>query len=474
MKCRLRRVSAAIMLGTALALPLEGAKARSHRSELTESQLQKAVSFYNSGRYQEAAQLLESIEQQLPASFEVEELLGLVYSAESKDDEASPHLERAVQLKPSSAAARTNLAVSLARLGKSTLAEAEFKKAIQAEPNNFSANHNFGEFYARAGKPEAAIPYFQTAQRAQPSSYGNGYDLALALLESGKLVDARRQIQALLELRDRSELHALLADVEEKSGNYVAAANEYQQAAQMEPSESNIFHWGSELLLHQTLNPAIEVFSKGVQRYPNSPRLRVGLGLALYWSGRYEDAVKALIRATDLSPSDSRPYYFLSKAYAHSQGQADEVIKRFQRFSRLRPQDSRATYYYAMSLWKGKQNVASGPSLDHVVMLLSRAIQLDPAFAQAHLELGDLYSQQHKYAEAVPEYRRAIELDSKLVDAYYRLGQAYARLGNAEMAKEEFQIHKRLYQQHLAKWDAQQEEIRQFTFSRQAEASRPQ
>jgi tetratricopeptide (TPR) repeat protein len=474
MTCRLRRVSAAIMLATALALPLEGVKPNSRRSELPESQLQKAASYYNSGRYQDAARLLESMEQQLPPTFEVEELLGMVYSAESKDDEAYRHLKRAVRLKPSSAAARTNLAVSLARLGKSALAEVEFKRAIQTEPDNFSANHNFGEFYARSGKPEAAIPYFRTAQVAQPSSYGNGYDLALALLESSKLMDARRQIQALLKLHDRSELHALLADVEEKSGNYVAAANEYQQAAQMEPSELNTFDWGSELLLHQTLGPAIEVFSKGVQRYPNSPRLMVGLGLALYWSGRYEDAVKALIKATDLSPSDSRPYYFLSKAYAHSHIQAEEVIKRFQRLSRLRPQDSRAAYYYAMSLWKGKQNVASGPSLDQVAMLLRRAVHLDPAFPQAHLELGDLYSQQHKYSEAVPEYRRAIELDSKLVDAYYRLGQAYARLGNEEMARKEFQIHKRLYQQHLAKWDTQQQEIRQFIYSRQAEASTPQ
>ena len=462
------------MLGTALALPLEGAQPNSHRSELTDSQLQKAVSYYDSGQYDAAAQLLEGLVQSAPATFEVEELLGLVYSAESKDQQAYQHLEKAVRLRPSSAAARANLAVNLARLGKDTLAEAEFKRAVQAEPGNFTANHDFGEFYARAGKPAAAIPYLRNAQQAQPSSYGNGYDLALAYVEAGMPADARRQIQELLKLHNTAELHGLLGEVEEKSGNYVAAANEYQQAAKMDPSESNIFNWGSELLLHQTLSLASEVFSGGVKRYPRSPRLAVGLGLALYWNGQYGDAVKALVRATDLSPSDPRPYYFLSRAYAHSHDQADEVINRFQRFARLHPQDGRAAYYYAMSLWKGKQTVASGPFLDHVAMLLRRAVHLDPAFAQAHLELGDLYSQQLKYAEAVPEYRRAIELDSKLVDAYYRLGQAYARLGNAEMAKKEFQIHKRLYQQHLAKWDTQQQEIRQFIYSKQADASRPQ
>lgn len=100
---------------------------------------------------------------------------------------------------------------------------------------------------------------------------------------------------------------------------------------------------------------------------------------------------------------------------------------------------------------------------------MRRAVKLDPGFAQAHLELANLYSQQHKHAEAVPESQRAIQLDSKLVDGYYRLGQAYVHLGQADLAQKEFTIHKQLYQQHLAKWDTEQQEIRQFVYSRRAD-----
>ncbi|HEX5413245.1 MAG TPA: tetratricopeptide repeat protein [Terriglobia bacterium] len=446
-----------------------GSKTDSPHSRGPDSQLQLAASYYNSGRFQEAAQVLEAVIKQIPASFEAEELLGLVYSAESRDRDAYPHFAKAVRLKPESAAARANLAVSLARLGKNDLAEAEFKRAIQAEPGNFSANHDFGEFYARAGKAKEAIPYLSKAQMAQPSSYGNGYDLALAYVEAGMWAEARQQLQGLLKVRDTAELHDLMGEVEERSGNYVAAANEYQRAAHMDPSESNIFDWGSELLLHQTLNPAVEVFSEGVKRYPDSSRLAVGMGLSLYWSGQYDDAVKALVKATDLSPSDPRPYYFLSKAYQHSHGQVNEVIDRFRRLAQLRPQDGRAAYYYAMSLWKGKQDVPSGPFLDQAESLLKKAIQLEPSFAPAHLELANLYSQQHKYTESAPEYKRAIALDPKLVDAYYRLGQAYVHLGEAELAKKEFQIHKELYQQHLAEWDNEQQEIQHFVFSKRAD-----
>lgn len=417
--------------------------------------------------------MLEELVTQTSASFEVEELLGLVYSAESRDQEAYRHFEKAVRLKPSSAPARANFAVNLARLGKNDLAEAEFKKALYSEPANFSANHDFGEFYARGGKAKEAIPYLRTAQKAQPSSYGNGYDLALAYVQVGMWAEARQQIQDVLKVRDTAELHGLLGEVEEKNGNYVAAANEYQQAAQMDPSESNIFDWGGELLLHQTLNPAIEVFSEGVKRYPDSPRLAVGLGLALYWSGQYDESVKALVKATDLSPSDPRPYYFLSRAYQHSHSEADEVINRFQRFAQSRPRDGRAAYYYAMSLWKAKQGLASGSFPNQAVALLKKAIHLEPTFAQAHLELANLYSQQQEYSASVPEYQQAIKLDSKLAIAYYRLGQAYVHLGDAELAKKEFQIHKQLYQQHLAEWDNEQQEVRHFVFSRQANRGSP-
>ena len=52
----------------------------------------------------------------------MQELLGLVYSAQSQDTKAGPHLQKAVRLKPDSASARTNLAANLMRLGKAELA----------------------------------------------------------------------------------------------------------------------------------------------------------------------------------------------------------------------------------------------------------------------------------------------------------------------------------------------------------------
>jgi tetratricopeptide (TPR) repeat protein len=441
------------------------AVAQTQLDQRLEREFQAAVAQYESGHLAEAAAELEKLLPEVPESFEGHELLGLVYSAQSQDSKATEHLDKAVRLNPSSAAARTNLATNLVRLGKLASAEQQFKKAVELEPRTFDTNHNLGEFYVQSGRIPEAAPFLEKAQKINPASYDNGYDLSLAYIEMGRLTEARQQVHELLKQKNTAELHNLLAQVEEKDGKFIPAANEFEIAAHMDPSESNMFDWGSELLLHRTLDPAIEVFQHATERYPASPRLAIGLGMALYSRGNYDEAVKALLRAADLSPSDPRCYFFLSKAYDSSPGQADEVIQRFRRFAELPPKNARALYYYAMSLWKGKRAQDAALDINQIGSLLKSAVALDPKLAEAHLQLGNLYSDQNKYSDAVPEYERALELNADLADAHYRLGQAYVRTGQKERAQEQLQVYQRLRAQHLAELDKQKAEIRQFVYS---------
>src|SRR5260370_39658303 len=122
---RLRLVCPAFLSLAAL-MPAQDVPAGA--TERLDRQFQAAVAQYESGRFPEAAMALESLLRELPESFEVHELLGLVYSAQSQDAKAATHLEKAVRLKPDSAAARTNLATNLARREKRALVEQQLKK----------------------------------------------------------------------------------------------------------------------------------------------------------------------------------------------------------------------------------------------------------------------------------------------------------------------------------------------------------
>jgi tetratricopeptide (TPR) repeat protein len=449
----------------ALLLCISAPRARPQQNEDLDREFQTAVQEYDSGQYAEAAAKLESLLRDAPQSFEVQELTGLVYSAQSLDSKAHTHLQKAVELKPNSAAARTNLASNLVRLGDLELAETQFRRALALESLNYDANHNLGELYVQAGKIAQAQPFLEKAQKIDPGSYENGYDLSLAYLQTGHVSDARQLIHELLKRKDAAELHNLLGEVEEKDGQFVLAANEFELAAHADPSESNLFDWGSELLLHRTLGPAVEVFQQAAARYPNSPRLAIGLGMAFYARGNYDDAVAVLLKAADLNPSDPRCYLFLSRAYDSSPSQADDVLQRFRRYAELQPTNARAQYYYAMSLWKGKRTQDANLDLNQVELLLKMSLALDPQLAEAHLQLGNLHFDQKKYSESIPEFTRALELNPDLSDAHYRLGQAYVRTGDKERGQAQLAIYQRVREQHLADLEKQRAEIRQFVFS---------
>src|SRR5690348_16538668 len=71
-----------------------------------DQKFQSAVAHFDSGQYAAAQGELEALVKDLPDKFEVQELLGLVYSAEGRDVKATGPLEEAVRLHPNDGPAR--------------------------------------------------------------------------------------------------------------------------------------------------------------------------------------------------------------------------------------------------------------------------------------------------------------------------------------------------------------------------------
>lgn len=459
-----------VLIGTMLTCAIISS-AQDPQKQKLDREYQSAVSDYDGGQYAAAADQLERLLPYASKSFEVHELLGLVYASLSQDAKAEEHLKTAVQLKPNSAVARTNLGTSLLHAGKTALAREQFLKALQLDPRDFDTNRNLGQYYIQIGKIDAAQPLFEKAQNIKPDSYDNGYDLAMADLFLGRLSEARQEVQHIMTIHDTGELHNLLGQIDEKDGKFLAAANDFEAAAHLDPTEDNLFDWGSEMLLHRTYEPAIAIFEQASNRFPKSPRLHIGLGLALYSRGKYDEAVQALLTAADLDPTDPRCYVFLSKAYDSSPKQADDVIRHFHRYAELRPDDARAQYYYAMSLWKGKRAGDANVDLQTVQGLLQKSIALDNNLPEAHVQLGDLYAGQHQYDKSIPEYVRALELNPNLSDAHYRLGTDYVHVGQKDQAQKEFAVYQKLRAEHLSEIDKERAEVQQFVYSEKSDSS---
>jgi len=324
----------------------------------------------------------------------------------------------------------------------SAAVERRLSDAVRRTPDSFDAQYQLASFYLHEGKLAAALPHLERAFAIDPGHYACGYDLALALLESGRLKDARAQVAEMMRAGDKAELHNLLANVEEREGNLLAAAEEYQRAAHADPTEEHLFDWGNNLLHLQAFDEASQVFTAAVERHPQSARLYVGLGIADYSRGQYEDAARSFCHAADLAPSDPRPYQFLGEMYGVAPALSADITKRLAHFAKAHPRNALAQFHYAMSLWKGQADAPA--DLQQVEVLLRRAVTLDRRLVKGFLELGILLLDQQRFKEAIPELQQAARLDPDLAQAHYRLAQAYQRTGQDAPAAKELEIFKRL------------------------------
>lgn len=261
---------------------------------------------------------------------------------------------------------------------------------------------------------------------------------------------------------DAATVHRLSGDREERSGDPVAAVRDYEQAARLEPSEENYFAWGTELLLHRASQPAAEVFTKGFALHPQSARLLAGLGAAMYANGLYGEAAGRLCEASDLNPADPAPYLFLGKMEETAVDPVPCAEEQLARFALKQPGNALANYYYAISIWKRKRQSGDATDFHKTQALLEKAVAIDPAFAEAYLQLGVMYSAQGKFARTEQLLRKAIEINPQLSEAHRRLGQAYQRSGQDAKAQQEFAIYKQCQRAELETLDRQRRELRQF------------
>jgi tetratricopeptide (TPR) repeat protein len=340
--------------------------------------------------------------------------------------------------------------------------ESSLRAALATAPGSFAANHQLGEFYLHAGRYSQSRPLLEAASRIDPVNNENERDLALAYENSGDLKQAREHVANLLKRQNDADLHRMAGELDEKLGNALAAVQEYQQAASLDPSEQNYFDWGSELLLHRAVWQAAEVFRNGIKAHPQSARLQTALGTALFAGALYDEAARTLCAASDLDPANPEPYIFMGKVEIAAPAPLPCIEPKLARFVQQNPDSSVANYLYAMAIGKRQQLSASKADSAQIEALLTKAVSLDAKCSDGYLQLGILAASQHNYEKAIPLYTKAIDADPQLGEAHYRLGVAYDRLGEREKAAQEYQLHDEIEKRQAAAIEQERRDVKQF------------
>ena len=204
---------------------------KNHTENPSQSQLNKLIEQYQSGKYEEVEKLATSIAKQFPTHQLSWQILGIVFSKTGKKSEAVDANQRVVHLVPNDAQAHYNLAVSLKELRRLNEAEASYKKAITLKSDFTQAHSNLGNVLKELGRLNEAEASYKKAIILKPDFTQAHSNLGNILKELGRLEEAEACYKKAIILKpDNAEAHYNLGVALKELGRLDEAEASYKKA----------------------------------------------------------------------------------------------------------------------------------------------------------------------------------------------------------------------------------------------------
>lgn len=420
---------------------------------------QQAMQSMNNGDAAAAEPVLRSLHSRHPQNYEINESLGLLYASAGNLTAAAPLLNSAAREQPGSDVAHANLGTAYLKLGRTTDAAHELAVAARLNPSNAATQEALGQAWMLLKEPAKAAAAFESALPSDPSNSDLRYNAALALFNSGRAADAEPVLARMANVDTSAEAQSLYGDVDEQLGHFEDAGKHYANAVRLDPSEANLYLLGIEFLRHWTFDPAAKEFAAVVQVFPKSRRMRLGLGVALYGAGKYDEAIPVFADLLAEDPGNS--------LYAELLGRTCTVLTEGQQpkcaalidYAQKHPKDAVLATYAATSIL---HQPADTTQLALARRMLASALRADPSLPEARYGMGLLLQTESEWPQSIPELHAAIRLRPGYASAHYRLALALNHTGHHDEANAEIALEQKYNQQEQASVDARLKQVTTF------------
>jgi tetratricopeptide (TPR) repeat protein len=278
------------------------------------------------------------------------------------------------RIDPGDAGAHNNLGVLYFKKGMTAEAVAEFTRALELDSRMTIAQRNLEIAYFNSGYYDAQLTALREQLAASPKDRAARWELARTYALLGDTRQAADAFGALL--RDHPDdvdamLHLALA--ESAGGDLEHASRWLQYAVEIAPDRAILHYHLGQTAYHRGLNEeALRHLQRAVELAPDDADALYLLGFVFGDLGRHEEAREATQRAMQLNPSLGRAHANLS-------------LERFDARSYERVREARE----ARGLSSGMQVAEEG--------------------TLAHYNLGLAFRQKGYLAEALREYRLALD-----------------------------------------------------------------
>jgi Flp pilus assembly protein TadD len=213
------------------------------------------------------------------------------------------------------------------------------------------------------------------------------------------------------------------------------------------------YRLGVELARQGKLDEAVRRYTEVLRLTPAVPQVHNNLGIVLARQGQLDEAVRHYTEALRLKANIPETHNNLGNALAR-QGQLDEAVRHFTEALRLKaafPEAhnnladalvrqnrlEEAIVHYRQSLYLHPGFSEARAGLDHTLGQLAKVIQTTQpperdGRPETLIEVGNAFADQGQYDRAIQYYTRALELEPELAAAHVALGYALDERGKTD------------------------------------------
>jgi len=212
--------------------------------------------------------------------------------------------------------------------------------------------------YHQVGYWKNSIALFQHAVNETSDNYVAHHNLALALMERGRIDEAIDHFDRALEIKPAfPRAHTNLGVALVKLGRYPEAVRHYTEALRMNPDwDGALYNLGNALSALGQFEEAVEQYRKALAISPNDAEIHNNLGNALFKIGKIDEALNHYQQAVGIKPAFVTALLNLAKACA-AKDEYETARSYFRKAAALEPDHPEIYYHIAATF--AKQNSIS-------------------------------------------------------------------------------------------------------------------
>jgi cellulose synthase operon protein C len=392
------------------------------------------ANFYHlQGKLPEAQKVLQTAILASPDSPQLYIDWASMLSSAGKTADADGVLDRLRNQMPKSTDAAMAIAGYYAQRNNLEKALVEYRRGLTVSPNNLEIEKRLEELYLDSGQTEQATQMDAQLSKQAPKDVFVRINHGRLLMVQGKSQDAVGDLQKTVkDAADSAQAHYYLGMAYWQNGSLPQANSELQEALHRSPGLPIALQGLTKLSLAQGDAAGAQTYAlELVQKFPSDVNNRLLLGGVYARQAQYRLAEEQFMAAKQLAPSQAAVHVDIGQLYA-LQTKWTEAEKEFQTAEQLDSSNTTILGQYVDFLVARQQ-------LPKAIALIQQFVNNNPNNALGHGMLGHLQFQAKNNGTARAEFERAIQLDSKQVQAYLGLARIYQAENQTDTAIGQYQ-----------------------------------